>query len=107
MLALITCHFNFVGYNRPRQNLHRFMLQMRSFGYPLYGVEAYLPEQEPFTRGWKGWKQIKIGNDQILFQKEALLNVAETLVPAEYDKIAWVDADIWFENLKWFEMTEK
>jgi len=107
MLALITCHFNFIGYNRPRQNLSRFVLQMRSFGYPLYGVEAFLPGQVPFTRGWKDWKQIMIGKDQIMFQKESLLNVAETLVPRVYDKIAWVDADIWFQNLEWFAMTEK
>jgi len=29
------------------------------------------------------------------------------LLPVAYDKIAWLDADIWFENLKWFEITEK
>ena len=107
MLALITSHFNFANYERPRQNLWRFNLQMRSFGYPLYGVEAYLPDQEPFTAGWVNWKQVMVGADQIMFQKEALLNLAETIVPSEYDKIAWLDADIWFQNMKWFETTEK
>ena len=107
MLALITSHFNFANYERPRQNLWRFNLQMRSFGYPLYGVEAYLPDQEPFTEGWENWKQVMVDVDQIMFQKEALLNLAETIVPSEYDKIAWLDADIWFQNMKWYETADK
>lgn len=106
-LAVITCHFNFVGFINPRRNLHRFLLQMRTQGVPVYGVEAYLPGQVPQTAGIPGWRQIELKPDQILFQKEALLNLAEKLVPENFTKIAWVDADLWFHNPDWYAETSQ
>ena len=101
-LAVVTCHFNWAGFDRPRQNLHRFLRQMRSMGVQVYGIEAVLPGQKPQTLGNPKWRQIDANPEtQILFQKEQLLNLAERLVPPQFTKIAWLDADIMFGNLNW------
>ena len=104
-LAVITCHFNWAGFSRPRQNLRRFLLQMQAAGIPVYGVEALMPGQPSMTVGLPGWKQVVVSLHGLLFQKEALLNAAEKLVPAHFTKIAWVDADVWFANPQWFPVT--
>lgn len=106
-LAIITCHFNFAGYDRPVQNLWRFIRQMEVSKLPVFGIEAALENHKFETEGLNGWKQVRISNRGMLFQKEALLNAAERLVPREFSKIAWIDADVWFENPNWFEQTEK
>lgn len=105
MLAVITCHFNFCGYNKPKASLLRFLRQMSTAGIPVYGAEAFL--DKPATSGIHGWTQIKAHEANILWQKERLLNLAERLVPAEFDKIAWIDPDVWFDNPRWHEQCDK
>jgi len=106
-LAVITCFYSFAGYQRPIANLHRFLRQMRKDGAPVFGVEAYLPARPVQTRPYRGWKQIQVDRaTQILWHKEALLNLAEKTVPEEYDAIAWIDADVWFSNPNWVRDTE-
>jgi len=104
-LAVIACHFNFAGYDRPRANLHRFCRRMERDGAQVFGVEAYLSSQEPITKGIAGWVQVQVPRHAIAFQKEALLNAAEKLVPQHYTKLAWVDADIEFTNPDWVKET--
>jgi hypothetical protein len=105
-LAVITCHFNWAKFVRPVQNLHRFLRQMKSMGIPTYGAEAYLPGQTPQTSGMPGWIQVEADPaHQIMFQKEALLNLAEQRVPDHFQKIAWLDADLMFSNQRWAEDT--
>jgi hypothetical protein len=104
-MAVITCHFNWQGFTRPRQNLHRFLRQMAAQNVPVYGVEALLSGQPAQTVGIPGWKQVIVSRHGMMFQKEALLNAAEKLVPSCYSKLAWIDADVWFENSHWFTLT--
>ena len=73
-LAIITCHYNWFGFERPRQNLRRF-LEVTT-GLPVYGVEAQLPGHPLQTSGLPGWQQIIADNDQVMMQKECLLNIA-------------------------------
>lgn len=105
-LTVITCHFNWQGYERPRQHLHRFLRQMQALQVPVYGVEAVLPGQVPQTQTMSGWCQVVADQQrQILFQKEALLNLAEKLLPDHVDKIAFIDADVWMSNPHWVRET--
>lgn len=106
-LAVITCHFNWCNFARPRSNLHRFLRQMDASRIPVYGVEAVLPGQVAQTTGRVGWQQITVSHHAQLFQKEALLNIAATLPPDEFTKLAWVDADVWFDNPHWYEITSQ
>lgn len=103
--AVITCHFNWAGFKRPVQNLCRFLRQMARDEVPVYGVEVQI-EGSPFaTAGNKNWHHIHAGPKNILFQKEALLNLAASRLPAHFTKVAWIDADLWFEEPDWLGRT--
>lgn len=106
-LAVITCFYSFAGYKRPVANLHRFLRQMKRDGVDVFGTEAYLPARQIHTRPYVGWTQMQVDRSkQVLWHKEALLNLTEKRIPEEYDAIAWVDADVWFTNPNWVKDTE-
>lgn len=104
-IAVITCHFNWAGFKRPVQNLQRFLRQMQRDKIPVYGVEVQIPGVPFATEGNKNWLHLHAGSNNILFQKEALLNLAASRLPAHFTKIAWVDADLWFEEPDWLGRT--
>lgn len=104
-LAVITCHYNWFGFQRPRDNLRQFLDAMQ--GLPLFGVEAHLPGHPVQTSGLPGWRQVEATQAQVMMQKESLLNLAAREVPAEYEALVWIDADIIFENPDWYVQTAR
>jgi hypothetical protein len=105
-LACITCHYNFNNFQLPIKNLHSFLGRMEDHRIPVYGIELILPYQKSETKNLPNWKQIEIDPESnIMWQKEALLNLAEKLVPRYYENIAWIDADIIFFNRNWIDDT--
>ncbi len=104
-LAIITCHYNWFGFESPRANLQRF-LELTS-DLPVFGTEAQLPGHPFQTAGRAGWAQITADNDQVMMQKECLLNLAAARVPQDFDALAWVDADVLFDQPDWFDRTAK
>ena len=108
MLAVVTCFFNFGNFKRPQANLHRFLRQMKRDGAKVFGVEAHLKGANTTTKGIANWQQIPIeSHNQMLWQKEAAINLAAKAVPSEYTNLAWIDADIWFDNPNWVKDTEQ
>lgn len=105
-LAIVTCFFNWAGFSRKTANLRRFLLQMQAQRIPVFGIEAVLPGQQAVTQGFAGWERVPANDRNILFQKEAMLNRVVSLVPDHYTKIAWFDADVWFENAGWYDYAE-
>lgn len=106
-MAVITCHFNWCGYVTPDRNLNRFLFLMESANIPVYGVELSLTDNF-VTKDRPNWKHIKVKKENICFQKEACLNLIETLLPQKYTKIAWIDYDMHFSNENWYqEASEK
>lgn len=107
-LAAIACFYSFAPFKRPVQNLHRFLRQMEREGVKVFGVEAHLNHRPPLTLQYPNWRQISVSpKTQVLWHKEALLNLAEKLVPAEFDALAWIDTDVWFSNPNWVQDAEK
>ncbi|MFT4326222.1 MAG: hypothetical protein ACMXYK_01850, partial [Candidatus Woesearchaeota archaeon] len=51
--------------------------------------------------------QIKGNDKNILWQKEALLNIGLNNLPKDCDKVAWLDCDIIFKNNNWVKETSK
>ena len=102
-LAVVTSHFNWCNYRRPQQNLLRFLRQMEAVGIPVYGAEASLTG-EFFTKDIPNWKHIKVNRNNICLQQEALCNAAESIVPEQYTKIAWIDHDVFFTNPYWYDI---
>ena len=102
-MAIVACHFNWAGFIQPKRNLHRFIRSMKD--YPLFGIELSLTNEFE-TTGIEGWKQITVNWNNVCFQKEALINkTVKELIPAQYTKIAWIDADVSFSNKNWYRDT--
>jgi hypothetical protein len=74
-------------------------------GIPTFGVELLLKGQPAQTAGHPGWRQVPVGPESILWQKEALVNEAARTLPDKFTRFAEVDADLWFESASWVEDT--
>jgi len=100
-LAAVTCHFNPCGYLRPRENYLRFRNAFH--GCPLFTVEVSFDGQFHIVADW----QIVATEHNLMWQKEQLLNWAIERVPADFDQIAWIDADLVFLNPHWADATSR
>lgn len=98
-MAIVVVHFNWAKYNKPVENLFWFLRENSHL--PVFGIELSLGDFE--TKGLDNWIQIHASNDNVCFQKEALINLLVSKLPEEYTNIAWIDHDIYFENKNWYE----
>lgn len=90
---VIACHYNPHGWFAPADNLVRFRAALPP-GTPLTIVEASFNGRFDVPDA----VQIHATADQIMWQKERLLRLAVAALPASVDKIAWIDADVFFAN---------
>lgn len=100
MLGLITCFFNPTNSQILKRNYSEFRKRLDC---PITTVELAFGDQSFFIED-----SIKIrgNNRHIMFQKERLLNIALASLPDSIDKVAWLDADIIFNNPNWYRDTE-
>lgn len=104
-LAIITCFFNPCRYLQSSRNFLRFVRQQEFQGLPLFVAElAYKYEPWLLPRA-NSVLRFRANRQNILWHKENLLNALEEALPSEYDAIAWIDADVWFQRLDWYEAT--
>jgi hypothetical protein len=101
MLYCITSYFNPIGYQKFRDNYTQFRKHLQ---YPLITVELSFDNQPFFI---DDAIHIRGNKNNVLWQKERLLNIAIENLPNNVDKIAWLDADIIFHNSNWYKETEK
>ena len=106
MWGITTC-FNPAGYDNKYDHLRRFSAAIRTQGLKLLVVELALRGQEFRLADDVADKVIRITSDTVLWHKERLLNLAIQALPAECDKVAWVDADLLFENANWVSETSE
>ncbi len=96
-LWAITCHFNPVRYESRLKNYRVFR---QNLGVPLVAVElSFDGNFELCSDDAEILVQLRGGD--VMWQKERLLNVALRSVPAECEKIAWVDSDVLFDHDRW------
>lgn len=96
MLAVITCFFNPTGCPMRLANYNRFREHIGRTGAALYTVELVFGDK-PFqlAEDDASWvKQVR-GND-LMFQKERMLNIALQHLPPKYDEVVWMDCDLFF-----------
>ena len=105
-MPIIICHFNWCKYMNPARNLNRFLRQMDVEGYPVYGIELSLDDKFE-TAGRKNWIHMRVEQQNICFQKEACINLVEKTIPEHYQKIAWIDPDLYFTNQNWYRETSE
>jgi hypothetical protein len=100
-LWAITCYFNPIGY---RRRLVNYRIFREHLDIPLVAVElAYGPGFELEEKDADILVQLR--SEDILWQKERLLNVALQALPSTCRKVVWVDCDVVFESADWAERT--
>lgn len=104
-LIVVTCYFNPQSYIARRRNYEVFASHLGDMGVPLFTVECAFGDQAfelPASRS-----TLQVRSQSVLWQKERLLNIAIRSAPTEFSKIAWVDADLLFENPMCFPLASQ
>ena len=96
-LWAITCYFNPAGY---RRRLETYRLFRERLAVPLATVELSFDGRFQLGPGDADELRQIHGRD-VMWQKERLLNLALSLLPAACDKVAWLDCDVVFADPEW------
>ena len=78
---------------------------MREQGVPLYTIELAF-DDAPFLLA-PADSVVQRRTTHVLWHKERLLNLLLDRLPAQFDKVAWIDADLLFENAHWAEQAAR
>lgn len=104
-LWCITSYFNPNG-GRIRRDIYKtFARELRNQGGKLLTVELPFGEREFELSEADADVLIQLRGGSFLWQHERLLNIALDNLPHDCDKVAWVDADIVFNDARWLETT--
>jgi hypothetical protein len=98
-LAVVTCFFNPSRYQAKRRLFERFMEPIRAGNVPRLVVECVF-DDAPFEFS-PGLEFLQIRGGSTMFQKERLLNLAIERLPPHITKVAWLDADVLFDQADW------
>jgi hypothetical protein len=98
-LWVVTAYFNPAGFRSKRRNFELFQEGIAAAGIPLLTVECALGDREFELPPGQGIRRVS-GRD-VMWQKERLLNIAIAELPEACRKVAWLDADLLFENPGW------
>ncbi|MBS2028072.1 MAG: hypothetical protein JST54_09235 [Deltaproteobacteria bacterium] len=102
-VGVVAAYFNPCGYRTKRENLERFADAVRAAGVPLVIAEAAFEGEDFSLPAQLG--ALRIRARDVMWQKERLLNVATSALPASCTKVAWLDADVLFARADWAEAT--
>jgi hypothetical protein len=98
-LVVITTYFNPCRYVSRRRNYDLFMQGLKKDGVTCITVECAFGD-EPFELP-TSLDVIQVRSKTLLWQKERLLNLAASWLPAKCKYVAWLDCDILFDNPNW------
>jgi hypothetical protein len=99
-LAVVSCHFNPCHYRSRERNLFTYIDSMRRQGVPLFFAELsfnhgdFAVPSNDYVHRFRG--------DDVMWHKERLLNLVISRLPAQYTKVAWIDADAIFPDDRWY-----
>lgn len=102
-LWVISCFYNSNSYQTKPKNYNKFIERIEAANIPYLVVECAFNDQ-PFTLK-KSPSIIQIRTQDIMWQKERLLNIAIDRLPSKCKKVAWIDCDVLFENPDWAKET--
>ena len=98
-LCVVACYFNWHRYRTRARNLQVFVDSLRRSKIRLMTIEcAGMPGEFELA---ESPSVIHVRSGSMAWQKERLLNILLQRVPRRYSKIAWIDADVLFENPSW------
>jgi hypothetical protein len=96
-LWAVTCYFNPCGYRCRASNYHRFREHLQ---VPLLTVELSFNGHFALQEG-DADVLIQLRANDVMWQKERLLNVGIGALPRTCDRVAWIDCDIVFQDANW------
>lgn len=102
-LAVITTYYNPCRYRTRRDNFERFRAHIQQHDVTLLTVECTFGSEPPELPAAPDVYHLTAHS--LLWQKERLLNLAVSRLPPHIDAVAWVDADLIFENPHWVRDT--
>lgn len=103
----ITAFFNPAGYKNKIKNYRTFRKKSKKQGLKLLAVELVFGNKK-FELNKKDAEiliQLRTSRDNIMWQKERLINIGIENLPKDCDKFVWLDADIIFLNDDWIKET--
>jgi hypothetical protein len=104
-LWLVTAYFNPLGYASRRRNYELFREPIMRGGLKLVTIECAFGSDD-FTLP-PSPDVLRVRADDLLWQKERMLNLALARLPPECAKVVWLDADLLFENPAWAVETSR
>lgn len=105
----ITTFFNPAGYSNKYQHFKKFADSARQQGLKICTVELTFGDKSYEVEDHDTDMLIQVNGSEhnMLWQKEAMMNIALEKLPESCDKIAWLDCDVIFENPNWVKATSK
>ena len=105
-LYVVTCVFNPEGYKSRYKLYNNFVEYLNKFhNVELWTVELIFEGQDFAVTNEKCPTHIQLKTNEVLWYKENLLNIGISKLPPQAKYIAWIDADIEFENEEWVKDT--
>ena len=105
-IGIIISYFSPCNFKVPRQNIYTIVKKLTDANYPVCVVEAVMPGAEKLSFSNKVvHKQITANFENIIFQKETLLNIGASISP--YKKLVFLDSDIEFDDPDWLNKTSE
>lgn len=98
-LCVILCLFNLGRSQEKRQNFASCHALLQKSGIPSVTVDCVSGDDPWILR--PSAQVLRLRASATLWQKERLINRALAYVPDQCSKVAWIDADILFENPDW------
>jgi len=98
-LAALTTVFTAHPASRPRKNFDKFVVGMERAGIPLFVIECAIGDAPFWVPDRAGLVRVRAAEPG--WHKERLLNILERCVPPRFTKLAWLDADILFDDEDW------
>lgn len=102
-LWAVTTFFNPAGYQTKRDNYARFRAGLAAAGVPLLTVELAFGDASFEVTDADQLVQLRGGD--VLWQKERLVNIGVGHLPADCDRVMWIDADVLFARADWADET--
>jgi hypothetical protein len=99
-LGVVTSYFNPCGFRVRAENFERFVAPIRQSGIPLVIVEACF-DDDPAALLPERHATLRVEARDVMWQKERLLDLGASFLPAHCSKVAWLDADVLFERADW------
>jgi len=99
-LWAITSYFNPMGYRTRSVNYGIFLRHLKMQRVPLLTVEQGHRGRFELTSE-DATCLVQVPSEDVMWQKECLLNLALRSLPADCDKVVWLDSDILFEEDDW------